>query len=1404
MKKNRLLQAIAGVFLLACTVSVSLSVAWFHPSANIGGKVGGANNMPIDGATLSSYFAYGDGSSDDPYGIRTPRHLYNLAWLQYLGYFKDTDDNQVQTYFELADNIDMTGWVLPPIGTEDYPFISRFDGQGYVVSNLTVSNDFSDYNMHPGVVAGGFNDSEHKQPHILGMFGVVGNYNNLPEDSYSSATNQLMNTGIYNATIKTSVADSLMGIAAGYVNDDDLTDGYSIMKNIVVDNSRLDNSSNSIAGDTSAYNSSITSNISDYTLVGYTNDVVDVKKATKTLFDVSMGEYKEFNATENGSTNGWGGSINMLNMYDRIVDVRDNYSTNNTTYRWKNNHIIAPGGEKNTADDTITAGSTSLDDNSSYAINIRTANRSTGTNNRIGNYVTGRRTSTDARNFNYLMGGTFNEYNYQKYYHHIGYKITVDGEHFMSATNFANNGGIVSSNEEEAIVWTIPTTGATGIISTTRGSGNANTNNQNYYLQVNGTSLRLRTNQTDATTWTIDRDANGNVRYVYNGYYLNYVNGNWVMTELPVEPTAPTAPIAPIAPTAPNQSDYAGETDEYQISYNGNYLKYTGTGAATFSAGITISDNVWKFTNINGSTTKIYTIINGTNYYVVRPNNNSANATFSTSENNGTTWSRTSDNRFYNRTNNRYYYLRINNNYLYVSRSNQNTLDESQAYAFTITPTNQIYQDLYEADYAQYEADYAQYEADYAQYEVNHTNWTETMNSLHPIEVSYAEVDGPDIDQVYERTEYGMEYTSSDTTFFPLNVVKDDETTHTATTNSLTNYYPKESNTGYVTIGSNYDSSTTQMDRNSSNMRVSRYNAASSSTNGNIKNSFATGDTELSNIKTINANGSVIDVSDSVATNYEKYTESKTALENVLTSDAAVSSGTRYLYGLHFMDGTVSKDHILNADWVSILGEEKTNYDLPVNAIDFNLKETGYINFFAGSYFNEQVNSFFSLHKVERSGNNITNIYEIEEIYRDTSTTLKNHSYVYKLKDNAGNITYSCPYIFDALGNKTSLVEGKDPDATNLSYSDLPSGYVSASSSVFNTSQIKINNSIRNYLYYAYYFEIPMNDGEYCLGSVPGGVGGYLLYLDIGANAAKTQRSIFYERFTLIEKSYSYPNGIALQSLPETYTTGIATIDISEVIDSSDSVCMVIQATAKGEFEINRSSGDVTLKRTQPNKAPPVYAGENISSITEDGSSINIEPSPIETHSYDVKRMQYYDYFVNLDSLTITTITDSKVDGASTYTREITQSVYNGTDPTGENALKETFVYDSSTDQRSSMKIYNTTNGVKFSSSEIVDQSILTIDSSSLSDTIILTLNILQEGDNEYSDTTTLFAVVDATNTDGTYYIFSKYVLEIIPSSGTLTIKVTEYSSGKVIYVGETQITEVNQTITVSATSTNP
>ena len=140
MKKSKLMAFFLSVA-LTVVATFSATIAWYETAIRFDDK-----DADVTGSSMGAYFDYGNGTdAENAYGIRTPRQLYNLAWLQYLGYFNKIKNNaSEQVYFELADDIDMTGWTLPPIGTTNYPFIGNFNGNGKVISNLNVSNFFSD------------------------------------------------------------------------------------------------------------------------------------------------------------------------------------------------------------------------------------------------------------------------------------------------------------------------------------------------------------------------------------------------------------------------------------------------------------------------------------------------------------------------------------------------------------------------------------------------------------------------------------------------------------------------------------------------------------------------------------------------------------------------------------------------------------------------------------------------------------------------------------------------------------------------------------------------------------------------------------------------------------------------------------------------------------------------------------------------------------------------------------------------------------------------------------------------------------------------------------------------------------------------------------------------------------
>lgn len=149
-KALKIVNLILAVFL--ALFSVGYAFAWFATSTSQKSGVTGS---------AGAYFASGSGTEADPFVITNAQHLSNLAALQAAGKL------QQKYHFELGNDIDMSGRVVPPIGTADNPFIGDFDGNGHTVSGLVVStnkNVLINGDVYSGVAFSNF----------VGMFGRTG------------------------------------------------------------------------------------------------------------------------------------------------------------------------------------------------------------------------------------------------------------------------------------------------------------------------------------------------------------------------------------------------------------------------------------------------------------------------------------------------------------------------------------------------------------------------------------------------------------------------------------------------------------------------------------------------------------------------------------------------------------------------------------------------------------------------------------------------------------------------------------------------------------------------------------------------------------------------------------------------------------------------------------------------------------------------------------------------------------------------------------------------------------------------------------------------------------------------------------------------------------------------------
>ena len=279
-KKKMLITSVLSFNVLVCVVG--LTIAWFVDNMTM--------SVGSEASINKSYFEGGNGTANNPYLIKYPRQYYFFTWLQDMGYFNEEDldhpGTYKQTYFKLHDGVttlDMSGYLLPPIGTDQYPFIGSFDGNGKTISNLNITNNPAQYTNEP------LNpNSDDRNYQIMGAFGVVGSYGTMPY-TFSTSTVQVKNLIINNATVNSATPKenkTLMGIAVGYLND---VSGSTLSNIKVSGNSTI----------TSAVSTplSYTTNLSDYALVGYST-----RSTARYVQDVDIKVPEITNATSSESS----------------------------------------------------------------------------------------------------------------------------------------------------------------------------------------------------------------------------------------------------------------------------------------------------------------------------------------------------------------------------------------------------------------------------------------------------------------------------------------------------------------------------------------------------------------------------------------------------------------------------------------------------------------------------------------------------------------------------------------------------------------------------------------------------------------------------------------------------------------------------------------------------------------------------------------------------------------------------------------------------------------------------------------------------------------------------------------------------------------------------------------------
>lgn len=304
-------------------------------------------NSPIElikGQSTSAYFYDGKGTKENPYIITNRRHLYNLAWLQYIGHFNQADETGVITpvYFKIAEttavegatttdakyttpaDIDCSGLVLPPIGTSQYPFVGVFDGNSSIIRNYTVTDSLGDMTNVPTGIKNNstYIDDNGKLKHcsIIGTFGAVGLLDDKVKavDSSNSSTTFTISGGVKSSVsnfyidqvnIKPTADNTLAGLIVGYANANvSYCGAYRSKIEFTANTSKL----NAKVSDEDAF-----SNVSSYTLIGDYNP-------TAVTWEDRPGQ---------GQQNDWGGSIDFESFNLRLQHIMAKSTKSSSYYK---------------------------------------------------------------------------------------------------------------------------------------------------------------------------------------------------------------------------------------------------------------------------------------------------------------------------------------------------------------------------------------------------------------------------------------------------------------------------------------------------------------------------------------------------------------------------------------------------------------------------------------------------------------------------------------------------------------------------------------------------------------------------------------------------------------------------------------------------------------------------------------------------------------------------------------------------------------------------------------------------------------------------------------------------------------------------------------------------------------
>ena len=1205
----------AFVVILACVLLASIAVTgfgWFTSSRT--------EPIGVTSFVRKSYFQSGTGTAEQPFEIKYPVQLYYFTWLQDMGYFNIQQDDQHRvkpTHFYLSEDLDMSGFNLPPAGSQQFPFLGEFDGRNHKISNLTVCNQEGN-----GILTDVPKETkaadkstilEKTDPQIVGFFGVVGEYKGVL--STNKQVVSVKNFDLENETIQSNhpkEGKTLVGIAAGYIN--------ATVENVGVAESTLQ-----VGQNIQALDPEKTTNFSDYTLAGYcTEEYKEQVDLTETKVSEPKVETSAGSGSESG--NAWGGSIGMRSMYHRLLGIQRGASG----LQFPVKKILRTDPDGNHSTEYV------YEDLSN---NFRAHDAGDGGTFTFNKHSNG----WDTESYIYLYGEIPSKYKNQETIQRVETRYNAhrisDGTNYLNVSDGVLAGG---TSAADATGWFFSNSATKdGVIHTISGG-------KTYYLNADSSSgLHLSKSNQGSTVWT---SVNGKLRCTINGvnYYLIFENGNWKIsiesisvitdrnghfltyngTDFPSVSIAEDATDWKIGSDGKIYTFYQGEK-QYLTSLNKKLAVTTDSAAAVvwthngtnFSCvdhGITLylgydeatsawtlqSQSKYTVSDGNGNYLDISdgNVINRkkigkasqiefsepgdlpagkmqcNGHYLKVGKNQKGNWVLSTGEkeSNAGRWINDGSGGLYYENNNQYLVVKKqdNKNKWVPSESKKNLVIEPVAF----TPPNSKNQTI---------------NISLPMLTVRNFNYVDAVETLLS-------------DEPYTYDPYA--------TYIPLSTVDDSVFENAVLDLDNNRLKANPANTGYVIAGSKVQRELRNgLPVKSGDIRVSQYRLDGTlNTDKNLHNSY-TGDYGDGSGVTIYSKSYKVPDQYTAIVGKDETTINNLGLQKFKSSEklmGQILQGESYVYGLHFMDAQIGMDNLLTVDKnVFLNGDTFQNFQFPKDSIDFTLKKKGYINFFAGTYYPGN-NSFFSLHEIIRDKDAdgkpkknadgvyaIKDIKEIEKVYGNPRKPKK-------------------PYVYKYAGEN-------EPNLTLPQYE----GY----ECMFNTAWIKTQSNLTEQA--IYYFEIPVNAGEYALGSVSGSDGAYLMYLDISANAQEVQCTNVTEITSVTSQEARCIKGI--QMLDKTELKG------TDPLDSTNSVCVSLPVPAAGSAintTISRSGNDVTMTGADQKNA--TYIGGGITLHDDSGA---LTANPISSNKKITKVFTQIEKNLTMDEVTTTVTTTEEI-----------------------------------------------------------------------------------------------------------------------------------------------------------------